>query len=411
MVMPLGDDDLDRRSVPVVTYILIAINVIVWLLELSGGERFINGYSAIPFEITHNTDLVGSQAVDVGGQSISIPMYPGPTPIYLTLLTSMFMHASWMHIIGNMLYLWIFGDNIEDRLGRVKFLVHPGAGRIRRDRRSTRRISHSLSEEERASSVCASDREHARVHRARIVDSTPDIQPDRSERRSIVWRRISRAHRRIHGRRDPDLPVRRPSKARRRCMKAKTVGIVGGIGPEATIDYYRMLLAAFKERGVDDYRSVLINSIAANTAHIVFDEIQALSTIPLVSIVVAACDAAKEMNLHRVGLLGTKFTMQGTFFPEHFDKHGIEIVVPDAADMEYVHTKYLGELVPGVFLDETRAGIIAVLDRLRQKQKIDGVILAGTELPLLLRGVEYDLPLLDTARIHIDAVVRRAIEP
>lgn len=232
-------------------------------------------------------------------------------------------------------------------------------------------------------------------------------------------------------------------------MKAKTIGIVGGIGPEATVDYYRMLLAAFKERGVDDYRSVLINSIdldkalgylnandldglidfmvepvemlarggaelglfAANTAHIVFDEIQALSTIPLVSIVVAACDAAKEMNLHRVGLLGTKFTMQGTFFPEHFDKHGIEIVVPDAADMEYVHTKYLGELVPGVFLDETRAGMIAVIDRLRTKQQIDGVILAGTELPLLLRGVEYDLPLLDTARIHIDAVVRKAIEP
>jgi len=123
MVMPLGDDDLDRRSVPVITYVLIAINVIVWLLELSGGERFINGYSAIPFEITHNTDLVGTQTIDVGGTSVAIPMFPGPTPIYLTLLTSMFMHASWMHIIGNMLYLWIFGDNIEDRLGHAKFLV------------------------------------------------------------------------------------------------------------------------------------------------------------------------------------------------------------------------------------------------------------------------------------------------
>lgn len=123
MVMPLGDDDLDRRSVPVVTYVLIAINVIVWLLELSGGERFINGFSAIPFEITHGTDLVGTQTVQVGAQSIPIDMYPGPKPIYLTLLTSMFMHASWMHIIGNMLYLWIFGDNIEDRLGHAKFLI------------------------------------------------------------------------------------------------------------------------------------------------------------------------------------------------------------------------------------------------------------------------------------------------
>src|SRR6266545_1987091 len=123
MVMPLGDDDLDRRTVPIVTYVLIAINVVVWLLELSGGDRFLNGYSAVPFEITHNTDLVGTQTVTAGGQSFPIELYPGPKPIYLTLLTSMFMHASWMHIIGNMLYLWIFGDNIEDRLGHARFLV------------------------------------------------------------------------------------------------------------------------------------------------------------------------------------------------------------------------------------------------------------------------------------------------
>ena len=123
MVLPLGDDNLDRHRTPVVTYLLIAINVIVWLLELSGGERFINGYSAIPFEITHNTDLVGTETIGIGGQSIAIPQYPGPTPIYLTLLTSMFMHASWAHILGNMLYLWIFGDNIEDRLGPAKFLI------------------------------------------------------------------------------------------------------------------------------------------------------------------------------------------------------------------------------------------------------------------------------------------------
>lgn len=123
MVMPLGDDDLDRRVVPIVTYALIAINVIVWLFELSGGERFINGYSTVPFEITHNTDLVGTQVIHIGDQSVNIDLYAGPKPVYLTLLTSMFMHASWMHIIGNMLYLWIFGDNIEDRLGHAKFFV------------------------------------------------------------------------------------------------------------------------------------------------------------------------------------------------------------------------------------------------------------------------------------------------
>jgi membrane associated rhomboid family serine protease len=123
MVMPLRDDDTDRRTVPVVTYALIAVNILVWLIELGLGEKFINGYSTVPFEITHGRDLVGMQTIHAGGQSIPIHLYPGPTPIYLTLLTSMFMHASWLHIGGNMLYLWIFGDNIEDRIGHVKFLL------------------------------------------------------------------------------------------------------------------------------------------------------------------------------------------------------------------------------------------------------------------------------------------------
>ena len=230
-------------------------------------------------------------------------------------------------------------------------------------------------------------------------------------------------------------------------MKARTIGIVGGIGPEATVDYYRMLLAAFKRRGIDDYRSVLINSIdldkalrylnaddraglvefmiepvemlakagaevglfAANTAHIVFDEIQERSPIPLVSIVAATCDVAEKTQLKRAGLIGTRFTMLGTFFPDHFSKRGIEIMVPDQDDIDYVHDKYLGELVPGVFLDETRDGIVAVMDRLRKKHDIGAVILAGTELPLLLRGVKYDLPLLDTATIHIEATVDAAV--
>ena len=122
MVMPLRDDDTDRRTVPVVTYALIAVNIFVWLIELSVGEKFVNGYSTVPFEITHDTDLVGMQTVRAGGQSIPLQLFPGPTPIYLTLLTSMFMHASWLHIGGNMLYLWIFGDNIEDRIGHAKFL-------------------------------------------------------------------------------------------------------------------------------------------------------------------------------------------------------------------------------------------------------------------------------------------------
>jgi len=123
MVMPLRDDDTDRQTVPVVIYALIAVNVLVWLIEMSAGESFINGYSTVPAEITQGRDLVGMQTIQVDGQSVAIQLYPGPTPIYLTLLTSMFMHASWAHILGNMLYLWIFGDNIEDRIGHAKFLI------------------------------------------------------------------------------------------------------------------------------------------------------------------------------------------------------------------------------------------------------------------------------------------------
>jgi membrane associated rhomboid family serine protease len=123
MVLPLRDDDTDRHTVPVVTYALIAVNALVWLIEMSMGEPFINGYSTVPYEITHGTDLVGTETISAGGQSIPIQLYPGPTPIYLTLFSAMFMHASWAHIIGNMLYLWIFGDNIEDRVGHAKFLI------------------------------------------------------------------------------------------------------------------------------------------------------------------------------------------------------------------------------------------------------------------------------------------------
>lgn len=123
MLMPLGDDNSDRHTTPIVTYVLIAINVLVWLLELGLGERFINGYATVPFEITNGTDIVGARSVEAGGQTIPIRHYSGPTPIYLTLFSSMFMHASWMHIFGNMLYLWIFGDNIENRIGAARFLA------------------------------------------------------------------------------------------------------------------------------------------------------------------------------------------------------------------------------------------------------------------------------------------------
>ena len=123
MFIPLGDDNAARRTRPVVVYGLILVNAVVWLLQLSMGDAFTMGFATVPYEITSGTDLVGIKRILADGESIALRHYPGPVPIYLTLLTSMFMHGSWMHIIGNMLYLWIFGDQIEDRLGRGKFLL------------------------------------------------------------------------------------------------------------------------------------------------------------------------------------------------------------------------------------------------------------------------------------------------
>lgn len=121
MLFPIGDDNYGRRTTPYVVYMIIAINVVVFLLQLAGGDQFTVAYAAVPFEITHGTDLV--QPVRLPGADVVIPHAAGPYPIYLTLLTSMFMHGGFMHIIGNMLYLWIFGDNIEDNFGHLRFLI------------------------------------------------------------------------------------------------------------------------------------------------------------------------------------------------------------------------------------------------------------------------------------------------
>jgi len=146
--------------------------------------------------------------------------------------------------------------------------------------------------------------------------------------------------------------------------------------------------------------------ISANTPHIVFDELAPKSPIPLISIVEATCAAAKARGLKKLALFGTRFTMQGTFYPKVFSREGIELVMPDAKEQDYLHDKYLNELVPGKFLSETRAGLLAIVDRMKAKSNIDGVILAGTELPLILRDADHNgIPFLNTTKIHVEAAV------
>lgn len=224
-----------------------------------------------------------------------------------------------------------------------------------------------------------------------------------------------------------------------------SVGLVGGLGPESTIDYYRRILARWQERDPESSPSMVIDSLdfrlgirlvssdraglieylagsinrlagagvdfiamTANTPHIVYDELAARSPLPMLSIVETCADEAEARGLRRLSLLGTRFTMEAPFYPEVFARRGIEVVSPDAADRPWIHEKYLGELVPGTFRDDTRREFIALIERLKHELRIDGVILGGTELPILLKSPTIaGLPMLDTTELHVNAIVRR----
>ena len=126
-MFPIGDENERGHGPAFVSLAFIGLNVAVFLL-LQGaggpsGEDFTYGYSAVPFEITNNVDLVEPEPITIDGQTQQIPQEPGPSPIWLTLLTSMFMHGGWLHIFGNMLFLWIFGDNVEHRIGHLAYLA------------------------------------------------------------------------------------------------------------------------------------------------------------------------------------------------------------------------------------------------------------------------------------------------
>ncbi len=224
----------------------------------------------------------------------------------------------------------------------------------------------------------------------------------------------------------------------------KRLGIVGGIAPESTIEYYRLIVRVYRERAAGGgYPPLVINSIdmnrmrglieagrlegladyllgelrrladagsdfallASNTPHIIFDELERRSPVPLISIIGAALDAARALGLKKVGLLGTRFTMQGGVYHRVFARGGVEVVTPDDADQTNVHEKYMGEFIEGVFLEETRAGLLAVVDRLKERG-VEGVVLGGTELPLILRDAAgRGIPFLDTTRIHAERAV------
>jgi membrane associated rhomboid family serine protease len=125
MLLPISDDDRGLLGPAYVTIALLVANVLVFVLlqQFGSNEEFTFGYSVIPSEITTGTDLTTARSIVVQGQQVVLPHAPGPVPIYLTVLSAMFMHGGLMHLLGNLLYLWIFGDNIEHRFGSWVFLL------------------------------------------------------------------------------------------------------------------------------------------------------------------------------------------------------------------------------------------------------------------------------------------------
>lgn len=229
----------------------------------------------------------------------------------------------------------------------------------------------------------------------------------------------------------------------------KIPGIIGGLGPEATQEYYRLIIAAYRARTKDDsYPPLIINSInmqrmirqitvndlagltaflldelqrlaragadfgvlSANTPHVVFPALQAQSPIPLLSIVEVTCRAATKLGLKRLGLFGSRFTMAGRFYPDVFAPAGIELVSPTVAEQTFIHEKYMGELIHNIIRPETRAAFLAIAERMRTEDQIAGLILGGTELPLILGDVkDAKIPFLDTTQLHVNAIVERML--
>ena len=224
-----------------------------------------------------------------------------------------------------------------------------------------------------------------------------------------------------------------------------TVGMVGGLGPESTIDYYRRTLDEWRRHDPSTTPSIVIDSLdvgralylvehdrqglidyllasirrlagagvdfivmTANTPHIVFDELAGRSPVPLMSIVEVCADEGQRRGLRRLGLLGTRFTVQAPFYPDVCERHGIAVVRPNDEERAWMHERYVGELLKGDFRDDTRQGVISLVARLRDEEQIDGVILGGTELPLLVTTASIaGVPALDTTALHVSAIVKK----
>jgi aspartate racemase len=228
----------------------------------------------------------------------------------------------------------------------------------------------------------------------------------------------------------------------------KRIGIIGGMSPESTIKYYQYITRSYIKRYGDyGYPEILIYSvsfqsyvdwpeqerwdlvaqglseagrkleaagadlllIATNTMHLVVDQVCAAVTVPVLSMLDVVADAVQACGMGTVGLLGTRFTMEKSFYQDALAGKGISVLVPDEEGRAYVNAVIYDELVAGQIRDASRAGYVAIIDDLAARGA-KGVILGCTEIPLLVREEDVKLPLFDTTVLHAQAALDYALE-
>jgi aspartate racemase len=227
------------------------------------------------------------------------------------------------------------------------------------------------------------------------------------------------------------------------------IGIIGGIGPESTVEYYRLLIKTFRERlDTNQYPEILIHSVdmtemlnyvfnnqldelveflkkkikvleksgvdyialASNTPHLVFDKLSESVNTKMISIVEETSKAIKNTGIKKVGLLGTKSTMSKGFYQKAGKKNGIEMISPGEENQNYIHEKYMGELVFNQIIPETKKQLIRIINELQINENIEGIVLGGTELPLILEQGDFEkLKVFNTTEIHVNAILNKML--
>lgn len=225
----------------------------------------------------------------------------------------------------------------------------------------------------------------------------------------------------------------------------KKLGLIGGTGPESTLLYYRKFVYEANRRIGDtffpnltiesinvydvlemcsrqdypalvNYLATAIDNLVAagaeivaltgNTPHIVFHELEAYAPVPLVSIIDSTCTEAQNQGINKIGLLGTRFTMEADFFKKPFADAGIAVVIPHADEISYIADKIHDELERGIVEPQTRDRFISIIQRMSQNDGIEAIILGCTELPILFADTTLPVKALDTVDIHIAALFK-----